>query len=281
MAAAALKMAQAAWRSPQQARVEFLSDLAPGLWVGAQRDELMEVFLNLLRNALEAMPSGGRMRLSAAQEGEQALIRFSDTGLGMSPETAARLFAPFFTTKGVSGQGLGLASSRGIVRAYGGDITVQSQAGIGTTFLVSLPLMPVTAPRQLPDPGPLRVAAGTRVLLVEDEALVAMGVRAFLEGAGYQVRLAAKVSEALEALEGFAAQAVICDLGLPDGSGWEVAASLAQGGATAIPFILVTGWTNGQAILETPAGAPPAIAVLQKPVDRSLLLYTLAQALNT
>ncbi|MBI5524468.1 MAG: PAS domain S-box protein [Desulfarculus sp.] len=279
VAAAAIKIAQAAWRPHAQARVEFFTDLRPGLWVGAQRDELMEVFLNLLRNALEAMPQGGRLAVNAAREGEQAVIRFSDTGLGMGPETARRLFEPFFSTKGVAGQGLGLASSRGIVRAYGGDITVQSVSGQGTTFLVTLPLGPAASAQEGPAPAPPGAVPGARVLLVEDEALVAMGVRALLEDAGYQVRLAANVSEALVALEAFAAQAVLCDLGLPDGSGWEVAASLASRPGDPLPFILVTGWSTDLTIIEPPPGVPPARAVLHKPVDRSLLLYTLAQAL--
>ena len=283
VAAATVKIAQAAWRPMALARVEFLTDVRPGLWVGVQRDELMEVCLNLLRNALEAMPQGGRLTVGAAKEGDQAVMRFSDTGLGMSPETASRLFEPFFSTKGVAGQGLGLASSRGIVRAYGGDISVQSQPGQGTTFIVSLPLSQPSA-RPAAAPITLRAVAGARVLMVEDEALVAMGGRAILEEAGYQVRLAGNVAEALEALSSYRPQLVLCDLGLPDGSGWDVAAGLARerqaAEALSIPFILVTGWTTDPSLSEPPAGVPPAQAVLHKPVDRSLLLFTVARALT-
>jgi PAS domain S-box-containing protein len=285
VAAATVKIAQAAWRPQAQARVEFKTSLAPGLWVGVQRDELMEVCLNLLRNALEAMPQGGRLSVTAAREEDQAVIRFSDTGLGMGPETARRLFEPFFSTKGVAGQGLGLASSRGIVRAYGGDISVQSQPGQGTTFIVTLPLSQPSAIPNHPAVDPLQAVAGARVLMVEDEALVAMGGRAILEEAGYQVRLAGNVAEAVEGLEAFRPQLVLCDLGLPDGSGWDVAAALAgrqppAAGSPAIPFILVTGWTTDPTLSTPPGGVPPAYAVLHKPVDRSLLLFTVARALT-
>jgi CheY-like chemotaxis protein len=284
VAAATVKIAQAAWRPLAQARVEFITDLQPGLWVGVQRDELMEVCLNLLRNALEAMPKGGRLTVVAATEDDQAVIRFCDTGLGMGPETAQRLFEPFFSTKGVAGQGLGLASSRGIVRAYGGDITLQSQPDQGTTFIVTLPLGHPSEVSAHPAQDPLQAVTGARVLMVEDEALVAMGGRALLEEAGYQVFLTGNVAEAVEALTSFRPQLVLCDLGLPDGNGWEVAASLDQerqaSGAQPIPFILVTGWTTDPSLSAPPAAVPPAFAVLHKPVDRSLLLFTVAQALT-
>ncbi|MFH1035463.1 MAG: PAS domain S-box protein [Pseudomonadota bacterium] len=285
VAAATVKIAQAAWRPLDQARVEFITSLRPGLWVGVQRDELMEVCLNLLRNALEAMPKGGRLTVSAAKEDEQSVIRFSDTGLGMTPETSRRLFEPFFSTKGVAGQGLGLASSRGIVRAYGGDITVHSQPGQGTTFSVILPLSTPSQTQAHPALDPVQAVVGARVLMVEDEALVAMGGRALLEEAGYQVHLSANVAEAVAALGNFQPQLVLCDLGLPDGQGWEVAARLDQerqdSGTPAIPFILVTGWTSDPGLSEAPPGVPPAFAVLHKPVDRSLLLFTVAQALTS
>jgi len=113
--------------------------------------------------------------------------------------------------------------------------------------------------------------------------LVAMGVRAILEEAGYQVLLAGKVSEAIAALPDFQPQLVLCDLGLPDGDGWEVAAGLARWQAdrpgNPVPFILATGWTSDPGMSEPPPEVPPACAVLHKPVDRSLLLATLAQAL--
>lgn len=284
VAAAAVKIAQAAWRpqSPKY-RVEFARSLEPGLRVAVQRSELMEVCLNLIRNALEAMPKGGRLSVSARAQDDQICLEFGDTGLGMDAETTRRIFEPFFSTKGVAGQGLGLASSRGIVRAYGGDISVQSAPGQGTTFAISLPQRPASAPPPQTEMDLPELKAEGKVLLVEDEALVAMGVRAMLEEAGYTVCLASRVAEALEALDRFQPDLVLSDLGLPDGTGWDVALEVTRSprpeGARPVPFVLVTGWTTDPGLMDPPPGAPQAWAVLQKPVDRSMLLFTLGQAL--
>jgi len=106
-------------------------------------DQITQVFLNIIINAIEAMPSGGDLDLETAlaEDGEWALIRFHDTGAGMSAEEIANLFEPFYTTKAY-GTGLGLAISYGIVERHGGTIDVSSQPERGTTFVVRLPLRP-------------------------------------------------------------------------------------------------------------------------------------------
>ncbi len=107
-------------------------------------DQITQVFLNIVINAIEAMPSGGDLHLETllAEGNEWVLVRFRDTGIGMSPEQIANLFEPFYTTKS-DGTGLGLAISYGIVERHGGTIEVSSQPGQGTTFVVRLPTHPV------------------------------------------------------------------------------------------------------------------------------------------
>jgi two-component system NtrC family sensor kinase len=109
-------------------------------------DQITQVSLNVIINAIEAMPSGGDLDLETAlsEDGRWALIRFRDTGAGMSPEQVANLFEPFYTTK-ADGTGLGLAISYGIVERHGGEIEVASQPGQGTTFIVKLPMRPARA----------------------------------------------------------------------------------------------------------------------------------------
>jgi two-component system NtrC family sensor kinase len=116
------------------------SDLPP---VPTVADQITQVFLNIIINAIEAMPLGGRLRLETVltDDGKWVLIRFHDTGTGMSPEEIANLFEPFYTTK-TDGTGLGLAISYGIVERHAGLINVSSQAGTGTTFTVKLPTQP-------------------------------------------------------------------------------------------------------------------------------------------
>ncbi|OQY16547.1 MAG: hypothetical protein B6I35_15725, partial [Anaerolineaceae bacterium 4572_32.2] len=104
-------------------------------------DQIIQVFLNIVINAIEAMPAGGRLRLETllSEDGKWVVIRFQDTGVGMSAEQVANLFEPFHTTK-TDGTGLGLAISYGIVERHGGVIEASSQSGQGATFVVKLPV---------------------------------------------------------------------------------------------------------------------------------------------
>jgi signal transduction histidine kinase len=119
-------------------------------FVQANPDHLKQVFLNLVLNAIDAMPQGGTLRIAstldqlqlAGQSRRPAVcVRVSDTGVGMSPQVQSRLFEPFFTTKD-HGSGLGLSTSYGIVQSYGGQIAVDSQEGVGTTFSILLSAAP-------------------------------------------------------------------------------------------------------------------------------------------
>ena len=208
---------------------------------------------------------------------DQAVITITDTGQGMDPETARRAFEPFFSTKGLSNRGLGLSSSRGIARSYGGELEAASQPGRGTTFTLSLPLSSSepTQPVEMEAP-----AKAVKVLLVEDDALVAMGMTAVLEQAGHEVRTANKVGAAIKVLSDFRPDVVLCDLGLPDEAGWEVARHLAEGlgGPPPPPFVLLTGWSQHKKLFEPPEGVPPAWGVLHKPVDSARLLKIVSQA---
>jgi signal transduction histidine kinase len=104
-----------------------------------QSGDLFEVFANLIKNALEAMPTGGRLAVAASRSGEDVTVTFADTGIGMSEEVLAKVFQPFFTTKKAGGgTGLGLAISQDIVRRCGGSMEVESEPGKGTTFTLRL-----------------------------------------------------------------------------------------------------------------------------------------------
>lgn len=107
--------------------------------ISANASELREVFLNLLRNAAEAISADGTIKVSSLREGSQVVVEISDSGEGMSPEVLGKIFRPLFTTKGERGTGMGLATCYAIVRRHGGDITVKSAPGVGTTFAVRLP----------------------------------------------------------------------------------------------------------------------------------------------
>jgi two-component system NtrC family sensor kinase len=122
--------------------ITILKDLDPALpAIDLDRSKMQQVFSNLIINAIEAMPSGGTLRIvsSLAGDGRSLEVRFADTGIGIPPENLHKIFDPFFTTKSF-GTGLGLAVSYGIIQRQGGTIEVESEVGRGTVFKVKLPL---------------------------------------------------------------------------------------------------------------------------------------------
>jgi two-component system NtrC family sensor kinase len=117
--------------------------LAPG-----NAPKLQQVFMNLILNARDAMPNGGRLEISTEHDDQNAIISFRDNGVGIDPENLARIYDPFFTTKQIGkGTGLGLAVSYGVIKDHGGEIAVESKVGEGTNFRITLPL--ATARQQL------------------------------------------------------------------------------------------------------------------------------------
>ncbi len=123
----------------ERSRVQVERTLSPGLPRAlADEGQLRQLFLNLVRNAREAMPQGGTLAVSTREEGSSVEVAFRDSGVGMSADVLEHAFQPFFTTKD-SGTGLGLAVSRQILQAHGGGITCESTPGRGTTFVVRLP----------------------------------------------------------------------------------------------------------------------------------------------
>jgi PAS domain S-box-containing protein len=110
-------------------------------WVSADKDRLVRVFINLIKNAVEAMPQGGTLKVKSTRRGDYVRISFADTGLGMSKEDLSKLFIPLVTTK-AQGMGFGLAVCKRFVEAHGGKITVKSTQGKGSVFTVALPIQP-------------------------------------------------------------------------------------------------------------------------------------------
>ena len=123
-------------------RIEIDVDLADNLpEVSTSTDQMRQVFLNLIKNAEDAMPDGGKLSVRTRYRKGLIEIEIADTGCGIPPEDAKNIFEPFFTTKGVKGTGLGLSVSYGIIKNYSGEISVESEPGVGTTFTIQLPVV--------------------------------------------------------------------------------------------------------------------------------------------
>jgi signal transduction histidine kinase/ActR/RegA family two-component response regulator len=244
--------------------------------IAGRPEELREVFTNLLRNALEAMPSGGRCRVTLAGGGDAVSVSVSDTGVGMSDDVRRRVFEPFFTSKGPRGSGLGLAVSWSIVSRHGGTIEVQSAPGRGSTFTVRLPI-----PSALPgahDPANAGIVAGSaRILIIDDEPEVRGVLADMLTEAGFTVAKAADGVAGLRRCEQERFDLVLTDISMPALSGWDVAAACRQR-FPALPIGLVTGW--GDQLDPERVGASGIKFVIAKPFRADEVVQEIAKALG-
>jgi PAS domain S-box-containing protein len=142
----AVQLTRTSWQDDAQVHglhyeVSFSNEVGGGDLIEANASEVREVFVNLIFNALDAMPAGGRIEIRETRRGDWFVVEVRDTGEGIAPEFHDRIFEPFFTTKGSQGSGLGLAVSYGIIKRHGGTIEVASRTGNGTTFTLTFPCL--------------------------------------------------------------------------------------------------------------------------------------------
>jgi signal transduction histidine kinase/CheY-like chemotaxis protein len=212
--------------------------------------ELREVLVNMVFNAVDAMPKGGQLALSAEEVDGLIEIAVSDTGIGMSSYVRSRVLDPFFTTKGKSGMGLGLAVCYGIIQRHQGSVEVKSELGQGTVFRIRLPIAEAkltTSVQTETHPRLMLVQRSNspRILVVDDEQYVRELLADFLESEGYDVTLAENGTEALRLFEQQTFEAVFTDVGMPGMSGWELARAIREQDSK-IPLAVITGW--GEAV---------------------------------
>ncbi len=237
--------------------------------------EVREVLTNIIFNAVEAMPKGGKLTFKTEEIDGWVNASVSDTGVGMSKEVKARIFDPFFTTKGVKGTGLGLSVSYGIVKGHHGEIKVDSNPGHGTTIQIKLPI-----------PSKLRSAPQTKlppsakpghILIIDDDGMVRELLSDILEAAGHVVVQAAGGREGVRLFRQSDFDLVLTDLGMPECSGWEVAATI-KGLAPKTPVALVTGW--GLTLDRTKLKEAGVDLVLNKPFQYPDVMALVAEGMD-
>jgi signal transduction histidine kinase/ActR/RegA family two-component response regulator len=261
------------WKDRAEAEsvhIKLVRQIGSNAVIMGDAGELREVLVNMVFNAVDAMPEGGTLTLSTRESGDGVEISVADTGTGMTEDVRTRIFDPFFTTKGKAGMGLGLSVSYGIIRRHEGAVEVESEVGRGATFRIKFPragesaepLRPAAAQHQ-PVPREGRMT----ILVVDDEDYVRELLSDILEREGCDVALAADGREALRLFESREFDAVFTDVGLPGMSGWELARFIREKDEQ-IPLAVITGW--GDTVSPEEQTAAKADWVIPKPfsVDR-------------
>jgi PAS domain S-box-containing protein len=240
------------------------------LWVRGDPVRLTQVFDNLIGNAIKFTNADGRIVVSAWRADDHALARVRDTGVGIQPEMLSAIFEPFRqeaqdVARAAGGLGLGLALAKALVELHAGTIAAHSEGrGAGAELEVRLPL--VAAPAQERPIEQLEAAPTRRVLLIEDNADAAEMLRSLLELRGHEVRTVSSGPEALALLRQHAIDLVLCDIGLPDMSGYDIARSIrANQALRELPLVALTGY--GQLADQRRAEQSGFDEHLTKPVD--------------
>lgn len=242
--------------------------------IRGSESDLREALINLIFNAVDAMPQGGKLAVATRTEGDSLVIEVRDTGHGMTEEVRQHCFEPFFTTKGERGTGLGLAIVYGIVQRHGGSIDTQSQVGKGTVVVIRLPVSGQDRGKLLPSGatpvGPLRV------LLVEDEPQVRDIEAEYLRGDGHFVETAENGRQALERFKQGRFDVVVSDRAMPEMNGDQMTAAIKQASPNT-PVLLVTGFAD-MPVDGTDTACQPDL-ILRKPITQMMLRQAIARVL--
>jgi signal transduction histidine kinase/DNA-binding NarL/FixJ family response regulator len=266
--------------------IKVVTDLAPDLpAVLGIEAETREALVNLILNAVDAMPEGGTVTLKTGvlrgPDGQikQVRVDVNDTGLGMSEETRRRCLEPFYTTKGERGTGLGLAMVYGVAQRQGAEIDIASKLGTGTMVSLVFPSTSVADTSTTRQEAPTAPLAKQKLLLIDDDTMVLTALKTALSLDGHDIVTAEGGQAGIDAFteatkRGERFSAIITDLGMPHVDGRKVAAAV-KGLSPKTPVILLTGW--GQGAVATDDDSPAIDAVLGKPARVKDLRATLAR----
>jgi CheY-like chemotaxis protein len=278
----AVEMSKPWWKSEPEKHgigISLRMRLTEGCLIRGRKNEMFEVLVNLIRNAVAALPEGGDIDIVTGITDRSVVLEVKDTGIGISEDNLKRLFTPFFSTSPETGRGLGLATCRRIVDGHGGTILAASLEKQGSTFTITLPLVSEKPLTREPAKPSGHHDAHT-ILVVDDREATVKMLKAGLGRFGHTVFTALSGREAITILKQKRMDVVICDLGMPDMNGWQVGKKVKdmfrEKGIPKPAFVIFTGWENQRRdrdrIVE--AGVD---AVIQKPVDIAKLLTTIGE----
>jgi signal transduction histidine kinase len=271
----AVRMAQPKWKaqaSNEGRDILVDLDLAKLPLSRCNAAEIREVIINLLFNAVDAMPSGGRINLRSQRVDNQILLEIRDTGIGMPEEVRCRCLEPFFTTKGEKGTGLGLSAAFGIVKRHEGRIEIESEPGCGTTLRL---LLPIRTAREVPDAVDARSSAPSlRILLIDDDRNGRDILLNYLESDRHAVTVSGSGTEALNLFEAGAFDMIVTDQAMPGLTGLQLA-RVARRIDADVRILLLTGCGTPQGDATTAVNA-----ILEKPITRLQLRAEIARIIS-
>lgn len=254
--------------------INFDMKIGDNCLVKGKMNELFEVVVNLIKNAAEALSEGGDISVVTRIIGDQVLLEVRDTGIGISEKHLGRLFNPFFTTKMETGTGLGLATSRQIVKKHKGQILVESTEGRGTIFKVKLPLA-IESSDQFNLNNPYQLNQELTILVIDDMRSMAALIRDGLAEYNQTVITSKSGREGLEIFKKTPVDIVLCDLSMPEMNGWQVGKEIKticrEQKKPKTPFIILTGW-GGVDTEATKISDSGVDAIVEKPIDLPKLL---------
>lgn len=227
-------------------------------------NELREVLTNLIFNAVDAIRESGTIRVRTGMHHGRVFAAVSDTGVGISPEVRDKVFQPFYTTKGKRGSGLGLSISCGIIERHEGEIIVESEQGLGSTFTFFLPVANGKPKSEAPREETGETCNKGRILVIDDDKYIREVVSEILLSVGHQVDTAVDGIDGMAMFNKHQYDLVFTDLGMPGISGWEVASRI-KASDKSIPVIVMTGW--GAQVEEAKVKGTGVQRVLAKPMQ--------------
>ncbi len=272
-----VEMTRPRWRDIPQSNgvtIEMETDLSPEVSdLAGIESEIREAFTNLVLNAVDAMPTGGKITLrtrvvrptSGSKLPNQIAVDVADTGTGMNEETRKRCLEPFFSTKGKRGTGLGLAMVYGVIKRHEGAIDIQTEPGKGTTFQLTFPVRANLCKDR--EDGDITPIEPLQILCIDDEPLLRELIKEILERDGHTVEVSDSGQSGLDEFRvanerGRPFDVVITDLGMPYLDGRQVAKAIKQE-SPATPVIMLTGWG---AFMKEDGNAPEQVdGILSKP----------------
>ncbi|HEU5316116.1 MAG TPA: ATP-binding protein [Chloroflexota bacterium] len=279
----AIEITQARWKDQPLARgltITASAELAAVPPVLADQAALREVLINLIFNAVDAMPDGGALTLRTRAAGGAAVLEVADTGTGMTEDVRRRCLDPFFTTKGTRGTGMGLSMVHGIVGRHGGTLEIETAVGRGTTMRITLPAAPVDdgqaalpgsgaligaelAPPAAGGPAGAPPSPALRILVVDDQAAVRDVLESYIASCGHVAETAPDAHEGLRLLETSKFDVLVTDQAMPGMSGDAFAAAVRRTHPR-LPIMMLTGFADQIRANDGPS--PDVDLLLAKPI---------------